>query len=336
MKKSLIVFILSNILFHSYGALPATIPSSHFSAIPFSEAMRKNGHDVESEITNLIQGSAPLTFSQRKVIFDLLNRLSGKDYINFLHETIDLFHENADLPESKIELVLFPNLLEMPDIVGNKDLFLIFNYKNKHVQSLKNKILGSEKISKLLKDKLASRLSYKEKSRAYDTVAFGQGLLPEILPSTQWAPSFLNNPASLRIQEETLSSLTLELRNIVALLSNNRHFTEDQIKQISSSARQMLLDLKNLMLYTPLPDLHETKYLEEKFYAETFPSIQKLKTVLFEIQQNKDDNQLTDIIGHHFFDIGNSCDSYFIEYVVCRELLKQQVEENSTSPRATK
>lgn len=67
----------------------------------------KNGHDVESEITNLIQGSAPLTFSQRKVIFDLLNRLSGKDYINFLHETIDLFHENADLPESKIELVLF-------------------------------------------------------------------------------------------------------------------------------------------------------------------------------------------------------------------------------------
>lgn len=54
------------------------------------------------------------------------------------------------------------------------------------------------------------------------------------------------------------------------------------------------------MLYTPLPDLHETKYLEEKFYAETFPSIQKLKTVLFEIQQNKDDNQLTDIIGHHF------------------------------------
>lgn len=336
MKKSLIIFILSNILFHSYGGPPATVPPSDSSAIPSSETMKKNGRDAESEIINLIKGSTPLTFIQRKTIFDLLNRLSGEDYINLLHRAIDLFHENADLPENKMKLVLFPDLLEMPDVVGNKDLFLLFNYKNKHVQSLKNKILGSEKISQPVKDKLSSCLSYKEKSRAYDIVAFEQGILPEILPSTEWDPSFLNNPASLRTQEEAISSFTFKLRNIVALLSNSRHFTGDQIKQISSSAPQMLRELKNLMLYTPLPDLNETARLEKKFYSETFPLIRKLHTILFEIQQSESDNTLSNGIRQQFIDIGNSCDSYFIDSAVCRELLKQQVEKKSASSSTTK
>lgn len=329
MNKLFAIFTLSSISFHSFGTSATAVPSLDSSAVSSLENVKKNSHEADLEITNLINSNTPLSFIQRKAIFDFLNRLSGDEYVKLLHKTIDLFHKNPDLPEGKIELVLFPDLLAIPDIVGNKDLFIVFNYKNKNIQSLKNKILGSEKISESLKRKISLYINYQEKSKSYDTVGFGQGIVPEILPPSEWDVSFLNNPSSLKSQEEAISSFSLKLKNIVNLLNNSHHFTEDEMKQISSSVPQMLLELKNLIRYTPPSDLNETIHLEKKFYLETFPLIQKLQTVLFEMQERKSDNQLSNTIRQHFSSIGTSHDSYLIDYAICQELLKRQTEENS-------
>lgn len=331
MNKLLIIFVLSNISFYSFGMFPIPDSSLLFSTVSPSRNMEADNQNADSKIIDLITAHASLSPIQKKGIFDFINQLSGRDYIKLLNKVIDIFHENSSFSENQMGLLLFPDLLEISESLGNKDLFLVFNYKNKNVQSLKNRILKSEKISKSLKDKMSSCLSYKEKLRAYEAVEFEQGIIPEILPTSDWDISFRGNSSSLSNQKHLISSFSSKLKNIVELLEDEDNLTENQIQQISLLAPQMLLDFKNLMKLTPPSDLKETKQLEEFFSSEAFPLIQKAQSILFEIHQKKLDNQTLDNLYQNFFKIEYSQDSYLVDYAVCQELLKKQSEKNSSS-----
>lgn len=331
MNKSLIIFVLSNISFYSSGMSPIPDFSLLFSTVSSSRNMETDNQDADSKVIDLVNAHASLSPIQRKSIFDFVNQLSGRDYIKLLNKVIDKFHENSSFSEKQMELLLFPELLEISESLGNKDLFLVFNYKNKNVQLLKKRILESEKISKSLKEKISSCLSYKEKLRAYETVEFEQGIIPEILPTSDWDISFLGNSSSLPSQKHIISSFSLKLKNIVELLDNEDNLTENQIQQISLLSAQMLLDFKNLMKLTPPSDLKETKQLEEFFSSEAFPLIQKAQSILFEIHQKKLDNPVLDNLYQSFFEIEYLQDSYLVDYAVCQELLKKQSKKNSSS-----
>lgn len=331
MNKSLIIFILSNISFYSYGMFPISDFSLLFSTISSSGKMESDSQNANFKVIDLITANTSLSPLQRKTIFDSINQLSGSDYIKLLNKIIDIFHEKSAFSEKQMELLLFPELLEIPESLGNKDLFLAFNYKNKNIQLLKKRILESGKISKSLKDKISSCLSYKEKLRAYETVAFEQGIIPEILPTSDWDLSFLSNPSSFSNQKHIISSFSLKLKKILELLDNGDNLTKDHIQQISLLSPQMLLDFETLMKLTPPSDLKEAQQLEQFFSSESFPLIQKAQSILFEIHQKKLDNQILNTLYENFFEIEYSYDNYLVDYSVRQELLKRQSEKNFTS-----
>lgn len=301
--------------------------STHLSFSSEKEIMNNpNISDLTIEMRDLILKDGHLSYLERQNIFNTINRLSGKDYLLLLNQIFNQEKIQQENLERKISLLIFPSTLDMTDLTSNKNLFLSINYKNRNIQSLKDKILKSDTLSKPFKNKVSIYLSLEGKQKAYEKIGLESEIYPEILPLSDWHSKFLIKSLPYEQQQKIIKDLSEKLKKVVDFLmklNSQEEISSSNFNDLSSLYRQMLPSLETCLQLTPPSSTEETRQLENVFSEETFTLLKKLQSERFSLLQRYPDNSILIDLQKQLNDIGNSYDSYLIDAGIF-SILKQQ------------
>lgn len=301
--------------------------STHLSFSLEKETTKNlNISDLAAEMHDLIMKDAYPTYLERKNIFNIINRLSGKDYLLLLKEIFSQEKMQLQILEKKVSLFIFPDTLGIPDLISNKNLFLSINYKNKDVQSLKDKILKSTTLSEEFKNKVSTYLSSEGKQKAYEKIGLTTGICPEILPVSEWDSKFLAKSISCEQQQQIIKNLSDKLKRLVEFLiklNSQEDISSSDIKDLSFLYQQMLPCLETCLQLSPPSSIKEIQQLENVFFEEVFPLLKKLQSERFSLLQRYPNNSALIDLQNQFNHIGNSYDSYLIDAGIIRILKKR-------------
>lgn len=285
-----------------------------------------NISDLTVEMHDLIMKDGSLTHLERKNIFNIVNNLSGKDYLLLLKKIFSQEKIHHQTLEKKVSLFIFPDTLDIPDLISNKNLFLSINYKNKDVQSIKYIILKSAAFSEEFKNKVSTYLSSEGKQKAYEKIGLTKEICPEILPVNEWDSKFLEKSISYEQQQQIIENLTKKLKNLVEFLmklNSQEDISSSDIKNLSFLYQETLPCLEACLQLSPPSSIAEIQQLENAFSEETFPLLKKLQSERFSLLQRYPNNSALIDLQNQFNRIGNSYDSYLIDAGIIRILKKR-------------
>ena len=285
-----------------------------------------NISDLTAEMHDLIMKDDCLTHLERKNIFNIINHLSGKDYLLLLKKIFSQEKIHHQTLEKKVSLFIFPDTLDIPDLISNKNLFLSINYKNKDVQSIKYIILKSTTFSEEFKNKVSTYLSSEGKQKAYEKIGLTKEICPEILPVNEWDSKFLEKSISCEQQQQIIENLTGKLKNLVEFLmklNSQEDISSSDIKDLSFLYQETSPCLEACLQLSPPSSIAEIQQLENAFSEETFPLLKKLQSERFSLLQRYPNNSALIDLQNQFNRTGNSYDSYLIDAGIIRILKKR-------------